>query len=329
MTYQLLALGADDIEELFDWDVAISSQRDAFEALGKEQADQPPKLMLPVDADDSVALCYAARVSPASGAVSKLASFNPGNAARGLPTISALITVLDRDTGRPAALLDGTPLTTRRTAAGSAVAADLLARTTASRLAVLGSGTQALAHARALSRVRSFTEVRVWSPTPANRNGAADRLGAELDADVRSTETAEEAVRGACIVAACTSSREPVVRGTWLDEGCTVISVGSFQPDRCEADPEVITRSSAVVVDDVATGAKHAGPIVQGLAAGDLTEEDLAGLGDVASGQAAGRRADADIIYYNSVGLGIQDAAAAEAVVVRARHAGRGRTIAL
>lgn len=329
MAYELLVLGADEVEDLFGWDAAIASQREAFEALGHGEADQPPKLMLPVAADDSVALCYAARVSAAAGAVSKLASFNPANAARGLPTISALVTVLDRQTGRPVALLEGAPLTTRRTAAGSALAVDLLARRSSRVLAVLGSGTQGMAHVRAISRIRPLAEVRVWSPTPPHREAAARQLGDELGLAAQATRTAEEAVRGADLVAACTSSREPVVRGSWLSHGCTVVSVGSFQRDRCEADPEVITRSATVAVDDVATGAEHAGPIVQALAAGDLAEDDLVGLGDVAAGRSPGRHSDRDVMFYNSVGLGIQDAAAAESVVDRARRTGNGRTVTL
>lgn len=329
MADELLLLGADEIEALFDWDAAVASQRAAFAALGRGEADQPPKLMLPVAADDSVALCYAARVSPDSGAVSKLASFNPANASLGLPTISALVAVLDRDTGQPAALLEGTALTTRRTAAGSALAVDLLARKDSRSLAVLGSGTQGIAHARAISRVRPLTQLRVWSPTPSHREAAGAQLATELGCDVQATQTAEEAARGADIVAACTNSREPVVRGGWLGPGCTVVSVGSFQRDRCEVDPEVITRSATVAVDDLATGAEHAGPIVQALAAGDLTQDTLVGLGDVACGHARGRHAERDIVFYNSVGLGIQDAAAAEAVVDRARRAGSGRTVTL
>lgn len=329
MAYELLVLGADEIEDLFDWNAAIDSQREAFTALGRGQADQPPKLMLPVAADDSVALCYAARVSPDSGAVSKLASFNPANATSGLPTISALVTVLDRDTGRPTALLEGSPLTTRRTAAGSALAADLLARQSCRSLAVLGSGTQGTAHARAISRVRALTELRIWSPTPAHRSAAAEQLGEELELDVRAMGTAEEAVDGADIVATCTNSREPVLRGGWLAPGCTVVSVGSFQRDRCEVGPEMVTASATVAVDDVATAAEHAGPVVRALAAGGLAESDLLGLGDVACGRVAGRRSERDIVFYNSVGLGVQDAAAAEAVVDRARGAGRGRAIAL
>lgn len=329
MTYELAVLGAEEIADFFDWDIAIASQRAAFEALGNGTADQPPKLMLPLRDDDSVALCYASRVSPASGAVSKLASVNPGNGARALPTVSALITMLDRDTGQPVALLEGITVTTRRTAAGSALAVDLLARQASSRLAVLGSGTQGWAHVRALSRVRAFTEIRLWSPTPANRNGAAVQLQEEVDGDVRAAASAAEAVEGADVVAACTSSREPVVRGSWLAPGCTVVSVGSFQPDRFEVDPEVITRSKAVVVDDIETSAEHAGPIVAGLASGDLAERDLVALGDVACGHVAGRTSETDIVFYNSVGLGVQDAAAAEAILQRARQAGKGRTIAL
>lgn len=244
-------------------------------------------------------------------------------------TISALITVLDPATGMPVALLDGAAVTTRRTAAGSAVAADLLARHDASRLGVVGSGVQAIAHVRALTRVRDLTEIRVWSPNAANRQAASAQLREELGLGVRAVGTAEEAVRHTDIVAACTNSREPVVRGEWLRPGCTVITVGSFQPDRCELDWDTLTRSHPVVVDDMATCAEHSGAVVAGLASGDVEETELVGLGDVASGGVAGRTSDSDVVAYVSVGLGIQDAAAAEAIVDRAREAGKGRVIQL
>lgn len=154
---------------------------------------------------------------------------------------------------------------------------------------------------------------------PGRRAHAAQRLAAELGVAVKAVETAEEAVAGLPMVAACTLSSAPVVRGEWLAPGCTVVSVGSFEPSRSEVDAEVVRRAAAVVVDDPETAAEHAGPVVDALRDGRLAQEDLIPLGGVLTGTHRGRGHPDDIVFYNSVGLGIQDAAAAWAVIDAAR----------
>lgn len=317
MTDDVLFLSGEQVTRLLDVDRAIASQRAAFTALGAGTADLPAKIMHPSRFDDSVVFAYVSRLSADSGAVAKFGSVNPGNAAAGLPTIHAVVSVLDPVTGRLTAVMDGAAVTTLRTAAASAVAVDALAAPDSADLAVLGSGTQALAHVRAIARVRDLKSVRLWSPTPRHRARAARTL-MDLGFPAEPAGTAEEAVRGACLVAACTLSTTPVVRGQWLAPGCTVVSVGSFEPTRREVDAEVLRRSATVVVDDPATAAEHAGPVVAALASGEAPE--LVALGEVLTGRATARTDPGDIVYYNSVGLGIQDAAAAWAVVRAARE---------
>ncbi|MBD0843756.1 ornithine cyclodeaminase family protein [Streptomyces sp. TRM68416] len=315
MTDDVLFLSGDEVTRLLDPDAAIASQRAAFRALGSGRADLPGKIMHPSRFDDSVVFAYVSRLSANTGAVAKIGSVNPGNAAAGLPTVHAVVTALDPVTGRLAAVMDGTALTTLRTAAGSAVAVDALATPDSADLALIGSGTQALAHARAFARVRDLKSVRLWSPNPAHRERAAEALAVEPGLAVEAVDSAEAAVTGAHLVAACTLSTTPVVRGEWLAPGCTVVSVGSFEPTRCEVDAEVVRRAR-VVVDDPETAAHHAGPIT----AARLAPADLIPLGGVLTGTHEGRTTPDDIVYYNSVGLGIQDAAAAWAVV----HAAKG-----
>lgn len=319
MTDDVLFLSGDQVSRLLSTDAAIASQRAAFTALGSAGADLPGKIMHPSRFDDSVMFAYLSRLSADTGAVAKIGSVNPGNARAGLPTVHAVVTALDPVTGRLVAVMDGTALTTLRTAAASAVAVDALARPDSTDLAVLGSGVQAVAHVRALSRVRDLKSVRLWSPTEANRTRAAEALTAELGIAVEPVGTAEQAVTGSSIVAACTLSATPVVRGAWLAPGCTVVSVGSFEPTRREVDAEVVRRSAAVVVDDPETAAHHAGPVVEAR----LAPEDLIPLGGLLTGTHTARNGPGDIVYYNSVGLGIQDAAAAWAVIDVAREAGR------
>jgi ornithine cyclodeaminase len=322
MTDDVLHLSRDQVAALLDTDTAIRSQRAAFTALGDGTAEVPGKIMHPSGFDDSVVFAYLARLSADTGAVAKIGSVNPGNAAAGLPTIHAVINALDPVTGQLVAVMDGTAVTTLRTAAASAVALDALATPDSAELGLIGSGTQALAHARSVARVRDLRAVRIWSPSPERRARAARLLAAELGIPVKAVDSAEEAVAGLPMVAACTLSSTPVVRGEWLAPGCTVVSVGSFEPGRSEVDTEVVRRAAAVVVDDPETAADHAGPIVDALRSGKLTHADLIPLGEVLTGRREGRTAERDIVYYNSVGIGIQDAAAAWAVIDAARAQG-------
>ncbi|WP_405951781.1 ornithine cyclodeaminase family protein [Streptomyces prunicolor] len=319
MTDDVLFLSGDRVTDLLDADAAIASQRAAFTALGDGTADLPGKIMHSSRFDDSVVFAYVSRLSADTGAVAKFGSVNPANARAGLPTIHAVISALDRSTGQLVAVMDGTAVTTLRTAAGSAVAVDALAAPDADCLGVLGSGTQALAHVRAIARVRDLTSVRLWSPNPGRRAQAAQSLAAQLPFPVEAVDTAKEAVTDASVVATCTLSTTPVVHGAWLAPGCTVVSVGSFEPTRSEVDPEVLRRSAAVVVDDPETAAAHAGPIVTALRDGLLTPDDLIPLGAVLTGRRSARNRPDDIVHYNSVGLGIQDAAAAWAVIDAAK----------
>ena len=325
----MLVLSAADVERLFTLDVAIESQRTAFTALGRGTAVLPPRLLVP-GAGESVAFCYAARLSPDGAAVSKFGSVNPANSARGLPSVNALVTVLDAETGQPVAVMDGTSVTTIRTSAASAVAVCVLARPGARTLAVLGSGVQAKAHVAALSAVLDLDEVRIWSPSARRREALAASLtppefsaapaarASSAAPAARAAASAGDAVRGADVIACCTSSFTPVLDVNWLAEGATVISIGSFAPDRHEVPAELVTRADAVVVDDVSTALEDAGPIIAAVASGAGFANRLIPLGDVVAGLRTARRSDTGLVYYNSVGLGVQDAAAALAIVTAA-----------
>jgi ornithine cyclodeaminase len=318
----LLILTAADVARLFTLDRAISSQREAFTALGRGTAVLPPRLLVP-GTDGAVAFCYAARLSPDGAAVSKFGSVSPGNPAIGLPSVSALVTVLDARTGQPAAVMDGTAVTTLRTSAASAVAASALARPGSRVLAVLGSGVQARAHVTALARVLDLDDVRIWSPDRGRREALARTAagGGQAPArlPVRATESARDAVAGADVVACCTASVTPVLEMEWLAAGATVISLGSFAPDRCEVPAGLARQADAVVVDDVATALADAGPVIAAAAADPGLAGRLIPLGEVIAGLRPARQSESDLLYYNSVGLGVQDAAAAVAIVAAAR----------
>ena len=324
-----LLLGAAEVAKVFDQDTALASQREAFGRLGRGEADLPPRLILPVAADDSFAFCYAARVAPGSGAVSKFGSVNPANAAAGVPTVSATVLALDPGDGRLVAIIEGTTLTALRTSAASALAAALLARPGAATAAVLGPGVQGRGHVRAFAHALGVQEVRLWGRDPR----AAERAAAELDLEVRprvlAAASVAEAVAGADLVATCTGSATPLVEAEQLAPGATVISIGSVAPDRSEVGLGVVAAAGTVVVDHPPAALDHAGPVIQALAAGLLREADLVGLGEVVAGRHPGRRSPDELVFYNSLGLGVQDAAAAWAIVERARALGVGERVPL
>src|SRR5947199_9416015 len=163
----------------------------------------------------------------------KAVPFYPSNAERGIPTHMATIFLVHPETGTPLAIMDGRLITEMRTAAVSAAATKLLAARDAKILAILGSGVQAHSHAEALRLVRDFEEIRVWSPTREHAEQFATEIGAK-------SMPAEEAVRGADVIVTATSSKTPVLHGSWLKSGCHVNALGASRPDWREMDDEAM-----------------------------------------------------------------------------------------
>jgi ornithine cyclodeaminase/alanine dehydrogenase-like protein (mu-crystallin family) len=323
----ILVITGDEVRRLYDVLTAIDSQRGAFDSFGRGEAQMAPRTLLS-GPDESVVFVYTARVSAHVGPVTKVGSVNPGNAARGLPTVQAVVLVLDAQDGRLRALVDGTSVTTLRTAAASAVAVQTLAMPGAREVTIIGAGVQARAHISALAGVLDRATYRVWAP----RTEAVDRLVREMTAlghHVVSAPTVRAAVEGSPVVACCTNAMRPVLDADWVDRGCTVVSIGSFAPDRCEVGPDLLARAATIVVDDVPTACEQAGPVVAALAEGSVARDELVGLGEVIAGLRPGRASADDVVFYNSVGLGIQDAAAVAAILERAIAANVGTRVDL
>lgn len=256
---------------------------------------------------------------PSAGLACKLVSLFPEN--RDRHTHQALIAVFDPTNGSPVALMDGTYITATRTAAGSALATRLLAREDAHVLAILGAGVQARTHAAALRRVRDFDEIRV---------AARDRERAEaVAADIGATAAAsfEDAVRGADVVAATTHATEPVVLREWLDPGVHVNSVGANPAGSGEVDSAIVRDAAVVAVEyresTLAPPPAGASEFREG-APGNVVE-----LGELVAGAKEGRTSREQVTLYKSVGVAVQDAAAAALVLAAARERSVGREIEL
>jgi ornithine cyclodeaminase len=267
---------------------------------------------------------------PTAGALTtKLVSLFPRNTDR--PTHQAVIAAFDPDTGTPIALLDGEAITAARTAAGSALSTDLLARKDAAVLTVIGTGVQARAHLRALPRVRSFRAINIVS-RDAEKAKALAREFADAGQNVTGRSSIDEAVREADVVCACTHSPEPVVRRTALKRGAHVTSVGYNTAGR-EVDEATVV--DALVVIESRAAALAAPPSGSNdlnwpIRDGKITKDHIhAELGEIVAGTRPGRANDAQLTLYKSVGVAVEDAAATALVLRLARERGVGREIEL
>lgn len=247
------------------------------------------------------------KTTPALGA--KLVTVFGSNVEKGLPTHLATILLLDPETGRLLAVMDGRYITEARTAAVSAVSTRLMARENAAVLALIGSGVQARSHLEALQLVRKFREIRCWSPTRTNlERFVLDHPG------VRAGTTAQETVEGADVIVLVTSSTKPVIKNEWVQNGAHVIAVGACRPTHREVDPDLVARAR-LVVDSRAAALKEAGDIVMGIAEGRFSAEHIkAELGEIVRDLSESRRNETEVTLFKSVGIAAEDVAAAEAV---------------
>jgi alanine dehydrogenase len=260
----------------------------------------------------------------------KLVTVYGSNAAVGLPTHLATIVMLDTGTGAPIAFLDGRYITEARTAAVSAVSTRWLARKDARTLAVIGTGVQARSHLEAIACVRTLHEVKVWSPNPDHRDSFVNDMRAHVKPTTLSSVTsAREAVDSADIIVLATSSRSAVIHNDWVADGTHICAVGACRPDQREMDGALVARAR-LFVDSRIGALAEAGDIVLAMREGLITPDSIAGeLGEVAATRVDARRDDAEVTLFKSLGMAVEDVAAAQLACARARDRGLGRTISL
>ena len=241
----------------------------------------------------------------------KIINIFPHNAEHGLPSVLGAVLLFDGSTGATLAAIDGRSLTVRRTAAASALAADYLARSDASRLVIIGTGQLAPALAHAHATVRPIRDVGVWGRSPEKAADLARRL-ADQGMTAWPVQDLEDAVQRADIVSCATLAKQPLVMGRWLKPGVHLDLVGSFTPDMCEADEDAVRRARLYV--DTREGAlAEAGELIQAVANRVIKPDDVVGeLSELCGGTVAGRGADGEITLFKSVGTAIEDLAAAE-----------------
>jgi alanine dehydrogenase len=324
----LLYLNRDDILKILKMDDLISVMEGAFRELGEGNVEMPlrPSLVSD-DPKGSVHVMPAMLKGSRALGLKVVAHYSANPVKFKVPTINATILYLDYNTGRAVGLLDGTFLTAMRTAAVSGLATKYLAKKSSRTLGLIGSGVQAETHLEAMKTVRPIETVRVFSPNQSHREDFAKRMSSKFGIDVLAVKSSREAVDGSEVVVTATPAQEPIVMGQWLEKGCHVNAVGSGRPDFREVDEEVLRRSK-IVADDIDAALSETGDFITPIKIGKFNQGEIyASLSDLALGRKPGRTGEDEITLFKSVGLALEDVAAAKYVYDKAMDAGIGRSI--
>lgn len=325
-----LLLAESDVRRLLGMRELIDVMATALAEFSAGRVNQPVRTVLDVGSGHAFfAVMPAAMIGPPAIGT-KLVTVFGSNAAIGLPTHLATILLLDPATGALVAVMDGRYITEQRTGAVSAVSSQRLARAGASRLAILGTGVQARSHLEALASVHRLRDVRVWSRQEENRQRFAGEMAGRLgDVVITPSSSAREAVEDADLIALVTASTEPVLADAWVAPGAHIMAVGACRPTHREIDPALLARSR-VFVDSRAGALVEAGDLVMAINEGRIDANHIAGeLGELVRGRVEGRRTGDEITIFKSLGMAVEDVAAAEFVYRRAVEQNVGRRLEL
>lgn len=327
----LRLLAAADLRRLVPMSDAIEIVRGAFIHLSRGQAEVP--LRVPVRGEEGgVALYMPAAVPPLRALGAKVVSVFPGNPARGLPVVTAVVLIQDPATGAPLGLIEGASLTALRTGAAGGLAAQLLSRPESGVYALFGAGVQGRTQLEAVCAVRAVTQVRVFDPDASRAAAFAEWARAQpwiRGATVLLAASPPLAVRGADIIVTATTSSTPVVPTGEVTAGTHLTLIGAFTPQTREVDGDLIARAT-VVVDSRAGCLAEAGDLLLAVAEGCFAPERIhAEIGEIAAGDRPGRRAADEITLFKSVGTAALDVAVGAAALERATASGIGQTARL
>jgi len=327
----MLILTADDVRKALPMKEAIEAMKRAYASLSDGKGEVPLRTRLSVPPQEAVSLFMPAYVQAEGGdaLAVKVVSLFPGNPERGLAFIQAAVLVLEADTGRAVALLEGSSLTAIRTGAGSGAAIDLLARPDCKVVAVFGAGAQGRTQLEAACSVRKIENAWVFDPSIERAEVFAQEMAGKglIPKDLRVAESARQAASTADIVCTATTSNTPVFSDEDLKPGLHISAIGSYTPEMQEVPAETVARA-LVVVDSRSATLAETGDLLQPMGAGLFGEEHIYGeLGEILLGRKPGRTSPDQITYFKSVGVAVQDAMAAQLALQNAQKLGLGTQV--
>jgi ornithine cyclodeaminase/alanine dehydrogenase-like protein (mu-crystallin family) len=324
-----LLINQAQVNRLLTMAECIQVMEQAFRALAGGDTLQPLRQVMWLPDKSGVLATMPAYLGDKETMGLKAISVFPGNHATPFDSHQGVVLLFEARNGQLLAILDATAITAIRTAAVSALATRLLARPDAAELAILGSGTQARTHLEAMRLVRPIRRVRVWSRNPEHAARFAEKEAWHHGILVEAASSAQAAVAGADLICTTTSSTEPVLLGEWLPPGCHLNAVGSSTPNARELDSSAVARAR-LYVDRRESALNEAGELLYALKEGAVGEGHIqAELGDLLVGKAPGRQSAEEITLFKSLGLAIEDLAAAHFIYQKALEQNVGISLAL
>ena len=324
---ELLLLNRQSLQELLPMEKVIPAVAAAYRQVSQGKARLPQRLNLPANGGDF--LIMPGYLVESDALAVKLVSVFSGNAAKHLPTIHALVILVEADSGRPLALMEGGFLTAVRTGAASGVATRYLARPEASILAIFGAGGQSEQQIRAVLAVRPLREVRIFDLRPDAAPKLVDRMASQFPAVCFvAAQTPAQAVAGADVITTVTTSTRPVFPAVAVKPGAHINGIGAYTPAMCEIDLPGLS-DARVFVDSVSAALAEAGDLIQAAAAGATDQSLWTEIGAVVAGISPGRRSPTEITFFKSVGVAAQDVVTAQLAYQGALAEGKGEVFRL
>ncbi|MEA3355996.1 MAG: hypothetical protein U9Q23_01445 [Candidatus Bipolaricaulota bacterium] len=326
---KILILSDDDVRRALPMQQAIEAMKKAFTQLSSGEADVPLRKVLRVPRHKGLTLFMPAYLATDDKMAIKIASVFEDNPARGLPLINSIVVVIDTLTGEPSAMMDGAYITALRTGAAAGLATDLLARENAQTVAIFGAGAQGRTQLEAVCIVRQIQGAWVYDSVRERANAFATESSRRLSLPVEVAATPADAVRHADIIGTATSSSTPVFAPDDIRAGVHINAIGAFTPQMQEIPAETILRAK-VVVDNKETALAEAGDLLIPMQQGLMSESHIYGeLGELTAGLKPSRSSPDEITVFESVGVAVQDVAAAGMTLEAARRQRLGTEIVL
>jgi len=323
----MLILNQTVVTKLLTMDVAIASMAEAMTATSKGDVNLPPRIIAPLAAGNGIIAAMPSSCKSLSSYGSKLVSLHPANPSEGRPAVQGIVLLFNTDTGEPVAIVDGASVTGIRTAAASGLATKVLAREDADTLGIMGTGVQAIHHIDAITAVRPIKKILIWGRDLKKAQDLAASQAKRTGFDIAATSDPAEAA--ACdVVATVTGASEPILKGSWLQEGAHLNLVGAHAPNKREVDGDCMKRSS-IFVDLEESAYNEAGEILMAIEENCITKSDVKGeIGAVLNGDIPGRSSSSEITVYKSVGIATQDIFACNTVFELAQKQDIGVSVA-
>lgn len=319
-------LNKKEICKVFPMKEAVQAAKDAFRNSSDGKGETP--LRTAIETDEGVLLFMPAYQRETGYASLKIYDNFTGNLAKGLPTSSSQVILMNAKTGEIVALMDGNCVTQIRTGAASGAAFDVLGRRDAVKGALIGTGGQGMRQLEAMLCVRNLKEVKVFDIVEQQKEAfvkAANERLSDYGTKITASASADEAVEDADLLITVTPSKRPVFDAAKCKPGLTVSCVGAFRPEMQEMDPKILPMASKIFCDSTDAVLEESGDLIKPLLEGVITKEDITGeLGDVLANRKKGRESDDEIIVFETVGIGLQDLYAAKVIYKRAMAYGIG-----